>query len=165
MQKRIETTANVVLIVAGLLFCFIVAHSYFAILPSWSAKHQAPEAGDKLSGINLDWAGNKKTLVMVLRQGCHFCEESLPFYRHILGIAKEGKNVHIVIAMDLSSDNGLNYLRTNDLNGAEFVTSSPTNVNVSGTPTLILVNNEGVVVNRWIGKLKLGAENEVMEQL
>jgi hypothetical protein len=37
--------------------------------------------------------------------------------------------------------------------------------NVSGTPTLILVNNEGVASDVWSGKLPADTESKVLSKL
>lgn len=39
------------------------------------------------------------------------------------------------------------------------------NLNVAGTPTLLLVDNNGVVQNVWIGKLTSDGEREVLAKL
>lgn len=41
----------------------------------------------------------------------------------------------------------------------------PGQVNVGGTPTLILVNSNGVVTDVWAGKLPPEAESQVLSKL
>jgi hypothetical protein len=42
------------------------------------------------------------------------------------------------------------------------VAQSPLNsVGVSGTPTLLLIDNQGAVIDSWVGKLSEGAGEEV----
>lgn len=45
-----------------------------------------------------------------------------------------------------------------------IINASLSDVNVSGTPTLLLVDNTGHIKNVWVGKLDANREKEVMQK-
>jgi hypothetical protein len=42
---------------------------------------------------------------------------------------------------------------------------TPGGIRIQGTPTILLVNNAGVVTEEWLGKLPPEKENEVLSRL
>jgi thiol-disulfide isomerase/thioredoxin len=56
------------------------------------------KAGDRLTPLKgWNWSAHDRTLVLALRKGCHFCEDSAPFYQRLVGKqADHGTNVAIV---------------------------------------------------------------------
>ena len=50
----------------------------------------------RLSGYR--WSSHKRTLVLALRKGCHYCQDSVPFYRQLVALENSGalRDVHIL---------------------------------------------------------------------
>ena len=57
------------------------------------------------------------------------------------------------------------YLDDGQVSVDEVVRLNPGSINVRGTPTLILVDREGVVLKTWIGKLTVEQEVDVLSNL
>lgn len=166
LTQRLESLANIAIIVAATLLCIVLIKSY--LLPDRS--QQGPRdlrvpTGTKVSLPGVDWSGNKQTLLVVLQKGCHFCSESAPFYQRLVRETAGRGNVHLIAVLPETIDESRKYLNElgveiDDLKQAELDA-----VGVGGTPTLILVNNQGVVVNSWVGKLNAENEAEVLRRL
>ena len=60
---------------------------------------------------------------------------------------------------------GKQYLDQIGVNFSDIRQVSPSQVKVSGTPTLILVNESGVAVDVWRGKLPPDTEAQVLSKL
>lgn len=76
----IEAIANVTAIMVALGVGAVVLTQNVA--PS-RAPHSVA-AGDHLANIpSLDWSQHRRTLVLVLNTGCHYCQESVPFYQRL----------------------------------------------------------------------------------
>jgi len=60
---------------------------------------------------------------------------------------------------------GKQYLDQIGVNLSDIRQIPPTQVKVSGTPTLILVDQSGVAVDVWRGKLPPDAETQVLSKL
>ena len=76
-----------------------------------------------------------------------------------------GANLQIVAALPQSTTAGKEYLQKLNVPVSEIKQVSFDEINVSGTPTLILLDNEGKVINYWVGKLPPEKEGEVLAKL
>ena len=90
MKSKIEAAANVVVIVLA-----VVVGSVFLKdrMSSVAPESTAVKAGDKLAKLDgWDWGAHDHTLVLGLRKGCHFCEDSAPFYQRLIALQQPGSN-------------------------------------------------------------------------
>ena len=56
------------------------------------------------------------------------------------------------------------YLADNNVTVDQVIKANPGEAMVRGTPTLLLVDKNGVVLDTWVGKLPPEKENEVLER-
>jgi hypothetical protein len=106
-----------------------------------------------------------KTLLLVLQRGCHFCTESGPFYQKLTReVAQRAGEVKMVAVLPQEPDEGRRYLSTLGVAEVEVRQASLKNLNVGGTPTLIMVSN-GKVSDVWVGKLDAAEEAQVLGKL
>jgi hypothetical protein len=118
--------------------------------------------GSRVQLPDVDWRKNKQTLLLVLKAGCHFCSNSADFYRRLttaIGAQTHAKAV-AVLPGDIEDSN--NYLASLDVHIKDVRQSLLGQLNVTGTPTLLLVNRKGVVTKSWVGQLPPHKEKEVM---
>lgn len=163
--KRIEVLANLATIVAACVFAggLIRQCTQSSYRPSFlSANNQGQKeviASLNLSQLGIDWSRNKQTLVMVLSNQCHFCTESAPFYRKLTEI-KNGTRLIAILPQD--RDSARAYLERLGVSVDEMLQSDLSNMGVRGTPTLVLVKNDGVVRDTWLGKLSPQDEEKLI---
>jgi hypothetical protein len=164
--QRLEFLANLAIIVAAVLLSFVLIKSY--LLPN-SSKEGPPDwrvpAGTKVSLPGVDWSGNNQTLLLVLQKGCHFCSESAPFYQRLIRETAGRGNIHLIAVLPQTSDESKKYLDDLGLAIGDIRQSGLDSIGVHGTPTLILANAQGVVMNSWVGKLSADNEAEVLRRL
>ena len=116
--------------------------------------------GRRINGAEL---APSRTLVMALRSDCVFCQESMPFYRRLLERDRAG--VRIVVAAP-RDDTGIgDYLESEGTKPDSIVFVEPDALPVSGTPTLLYVDDEGLITHAWIGLLNAAREREVFDAL
>ncbi|HEX8282260.1 MAG TPA: hypothetical protein VF588_02855 [Pyrinomonadaceae bacterium] len=167
ISKKIEVAANVAILVVALLLGVVLVKRY--LLPSPPPVPQSEEQrlkpGDKLALADVDWGRSKKTLVMVLSTNCHFCTESAPFYQRLAREKSGRDDVRLLAVLPQSVEESRKYLDTNGVSVTEVRQAQPGAVGVRGTPTLIIVNSSGAVVDSWVGKLPRDKEDEVLKRL
>jgi len=158
--KKIEIVAN-----AGIVIVAIV------IVAVWltNFRKQTTEpgkiaVGTKFAITDINWRGNGKTMVLALATTCHFCTESAGFYRELVQYCNS-HNIPTVAVFPQTADEGRSYLtnegvKVNDVRQASFST-----IQVSGTPTLLLIDENGAVKQVWVGKLSPHDEKKVLSQL
>ena len=113
------------------------------------------------SRTGIDFSVAPRTLVMALQTDCQFCQESMPFYRRLL--ERDTSDVQIVVAAP-STDRGIgDYLASENVVPDSIVFVGPTSLPVSGTPTLLLADSEGLVTHLWFGQVAVESEAEVFD--
>src|SRR6516225_1645966 len=97
MKSKIEAVANVIVIV----FAVVVGSVFLKDRLSTDAPESNEiKAGDKLANLDgWDWGAHDQTLVLVLRKGCHFCEDSAPFYQRLSSQPQQGGSNSTIVAV------------------------------------------------------------------
>lgn len=165
LVKRIELAANVCIIAAALVICGLVVKRFLVKSPSNISQVSGVSAGTKIYLPGIDWSKNSKTLLLVLSVGCKFCSASAPFYQNLTKQTASSKGAKLVAILPQSPDQGGEYLRSLNIRVDDVKQATLTSLGVRATPTLILVNNAGIVTNFWVGQLSSDKEIEVVAQL
>jgi hypothetical protein len=160
MRHRLEVVTNIIVILVAVAIGSVYFKDRFAAPPPQTDE---VKAGDKLVSLKgWDWGAQDRTLVLVLRKGCHFCEDSAPFYQRLVAQQQAGSKTAIVAVFPDSDDVAKEVVQTEGL-GIPAVAGVPLErLKVSGTPTLLLVDSSGKVLNAWDGMLSPRQELEVM---
>lgn len=156
--KKIETAANIAIIVAALVFT-IVAIKHYAGGPGQRLQHIS--VGQKFSLQNINWQSSKKNVVLGLSTNCHFCSESSGFYRELVRQCKE-KSIRTIAVFPEQANAAEAYLKEKGIQVDEVRQAALPEIGISGTPTLLIVGDKGVVQHVWVGKLPDETEKEVL---
>jgi hypothetical protein len=168
ISGKIETTANIATIIVALLISTVVLKTY--VFPNTVARSAivapAPEVvkGKSVDGraLGVDWKRNRRTLVMAISTTCHYCKDSVPFYQKL---GATGTDVKMIAVLPQPVAEGQQYLNGAGVHVDEVKQATLNTLGVRGTPTLMLVNDSGVVTDVWIGKLQPDQEAQVLTAL
>lgn len=167
LSKRIELFANIAIIVVAALLCVVLVKSY--LLPADGRKQSGEaemrrglERGDTVAVPSIDWRKNGKTLLLALSTTCHFCTQSASFYQRVV---KERGDAQMVALLPQPVGEGQAYLKQLGVSVADVRQVSLVKLGLSGTPTLVLVDGDGVVTDVWVGALAPSREDEVISRL
>ncbi len=170
IARILEMGANAAIIIAAILFSTVLMKS--SLLPSATPtptdKLPPPitqgmmQKGNIISIPNLAWPRSGQTLLLALSTGCHFCTDSAPFYQRI---SKEHGATHLVAVFPEEISQGEKYLTKLGVKVDEVKQASFGELGISGTPTLVLVDNAGKVISVWEGALPPNRETEVLGRL
>jgi hypothetical protein len=173
--KKIEVLANIAVIVTSIVVCAVLVRRYIFPVPTpetatakaapvstneGSPRKRSIEPGTKISIGGLDWSKSSRTLVLALSTTCHFCAESSPFYQRLQ--QQKRSDVHLVALLPQPLGDSQAYLKKLGVIVDEVLQSPLSAVGASGTPTLILVDNQGAVIDSWVGKLSETSAEHVM---
>ena len=169
LLKRVELLANIAIIIVAVLLGVVLVKQLLLDKTDQPARAASarPELrrGDKVPLSGVDWASNSHTLLLVLQQGCRFCTESAPFYQRLVKETAGRTDLKLVALLPQNVDEGKQYLKEIGVDIPDVRQVSPNQVNVGGTPTLILVNNEGVATDVWAGMIPQDSESKVLSKL
>jgi hypothetical protein len=118
--------------------------------------------GSLASVPDVNWTESKQTLLLVLRDGCHFCSDSAGFYQRLAKDRGVSANTRLIAVLPGDVDDSRRYLDGLGVPISEVRQAPLSKLGVSGTPTLLLVNDKGVVTKSWIGQLPTEKEEEVI---
>jgi thioredoxin-related protein len=162
MKTRFEVVSNVVVILLAVVIGSVFLKDRFA---SPVAESNEVKAGDKLpSPTGWDWAAHDRTLMLVLRKGCHFCEDSAPFYQRLAAQRQQdaSKTALVAVFPDLAAE--VKEVVASEALSLQALPGVPLEkLKASGTPTVLLVDRSGTVLNAWIGMLSPRQELEVLK--
>ena len=120
-------------------------------------------AGERLTIPNVDWAQNKKTLVFFLKKDCAYCTSSASFYRQLVEDATK-RNVKCLAVLPNTPEDARKYLQYIELPIENVYTGPLRDYKISGTPTVLFVDNTGIVRSVWIGA-QTDREEEMRDKL
>lgn len=164
--KRIELFANVAIIAVALLLGAVLVKRYLMPPPPPPPTEEARiQPGTKMTIPGVDWAKSKQTMVLVLSDSCHFCTESAGFYQRLAQERAKRAEMRLIAILPQDMDKGKAYMSKLGVSVDQLGQVPLSMVNVRGTPTLILVDNSGSVVESWVGKLPAEQEAEVIRRL
>jgi hypothetical protein len=181
LSKKIEVAANLAIILVALVVAVVLVKRYFFTKPvqpqpavSFLAGQQPPPpqmpakpaAGATVSLPDVDWTTSKQTLVLALSKGCHFCTESAPFYQKLLRETAARKAVHFIAVFPRETpEEARAYLTELQLPITDIKQASLDSIGIRGLPTLVLVNQQGIVEESWVGRLAEDKQAEVLSKL
>lgn len=165
LSRKLEIVANIgIVAVSVLLVVFIVQRTFFSAGSAPPSLPKAPAVGTRIELADYNWSDGEKTVLLVLSESCKYCTESAPFYRQLVERAKTN-GVRILAAFPGEKESGQKYLSTLGLTEIEARQAPLEKLQVRGTPTLLLVNQQGEISQAWVGKLPPEKEVEVFNQL
>jgi hypothetical protein len=162
MARKLETLTNIAVITVAVLASTVLVRNRLLTRAALRAPRQIA-AGAKVSVPGLDWRAKGNTVLMALSPTCHFCTESAPFYRR-LAAELSNRPVQLTALFPEGSENkGGEYLKGLGLQVNDVREGSFSSLHIRGTPTLILVDEQGVARNVWAGKLSPETERDVIK--
>lgn len=123
-------------------------------------KDDSSFVGKAWIGPKIEAPGEKATVVMALQTGCHWCNESMPFYAKLSGL--RSTKVHLVAAFPQAETEARAHLAKYSVLVDQIAPRVP---DVRGTPTLFLLDAHKVVKRMWHGKLDSAGEAEVLKAI
>lgn len=162
-NRKLEVAAYCAIIVLCAVACATLIKK-FILSPSAVSPERPAIIGTTLP-LNHDWTQSDKTLLFVLSETCRFCDESAPFYRQLITQFSGRQNVQFVAVFPQKIESAKKHLSQLGVSIAEVKQASPSSLGLSATPTLILVDTSGKVIDSWVGKLSPDDESKVIARI
>lgn len=169
-KSKLDTVANIAIILVCIIAAAILIRNNF-LQPKQQPGNRPPEAavGDQLDALRpVIPAGSDRAMVVALSPTCHFCNESMPFYKQLIDQRNQaGSPVKVIAAVprDEAKAEEQQKFATAGVQPDAVVTVDFASIKVPGTPTILLVDNQGKVLDVWVGKLDASGEKEVLAKL
>lgn len=168
MVRKIEACANLSIIIVAILFSATLVNEKWlsksgGLAPS--AQTDNPLQGTNLHINGVKWDNADKTLVMALSTQCHFCQESVPFYKELTTFAVKSKRIMVVTVFPQQQTEAESFVKTSEIRADSVLSMPLQTLGTSSTPTLFLVNRVGKVEKLWIGVLSPSQRKDLLGEL
>lgn len=162
-EKKTEILANVAIIAVAAILAVLLITRF------WNGNTAEPPdvltVGSTLTIENMDWAQNEQTLLLILQENCRFCTESVPFYQKLVDRASRHTNTKLIAVFPDTSPQPQSYLDEHFVKINEIRKTDFRRLGIRGTPTLVLIKDQGKIVASWIGKLTTEAEENLLQKV
>lgn len=143
---------NLAIAICAVVFVVVLIKAYLA------RRSQAQEApvlaiGSKFYLKGFNWGANRRTVILALSKQCHFCSESAPFYQQLSREVKGHSGVRLVAIFSESVPEAKSYLEQINVSVDDVRQSPLSALGVKVTPTLLVIDELGLVKELWFGKL------------
>lgn len=163
LNKKIETSANIAIIVLAVILSGILAQKFF-FKPS-TGNAELIKAGEKISLADLDSSQSEKSIFVALNPNCPFCTESAPFYRSIKESITQNREIRLVGLFSPEVTNEKDYVEKLGVGFDAIKKVSFDTLKIPSTPTVLVIGKDGTVLSVWRGKLPSEKEQEFLSQL
>ena len=155
-QKYLNRALNIGIVLACVLLATGLAQRYYL---------SKRPAGQTVSLPGVDFSRSSKTLLLFLQQDCESCTKSFPFYRRLLDSFTEPSNVQFVLITPEQPRAAENFFKNERLSFSTILRGEKGLLGVALSPTLILLDSNGIVRGSWIGELQPEGENQIWTML
>ena len=159
--KKIEMAANIGILITAVLVGILFVRNY---THKQVDTQRTVALGSKFALKNVNWQTSDKNLVFAVSTTCHYCTESAAFYRRLVEQCKQ-QHVHTIAVLPQTVAEAQTYLTGEGVNVDEIRQAPLNELDISGTPTLVLVDQGGTVKQVWQGKLPDAKEGDVIASL
>jgi thioredoxin-related protein len=164
VKTLLETATNISVLLVSLLIISAFAWGFFAKKQGTAPLQVGLQRGAKLAPLpGFNYKDSSKTLLIAMSTRCAYCSESVPFYKQITEAKYAHAQLRTAAVFPDSSDEVKQYAQQKQLNAELISGVDLSSLDVSGTPTLILVDSNGTVLNFWVGRLSEEGEQEVLK--
>jgi hypothetical protein len=157
--KILERAANVSAILGVTVFLVLVFRGELA------KRHPAGASAEGLIGRTVSLPGvifpqQRNSLVLALSTSCHFCKESLPFYKDLT--ERSAGRLNVVAVLPQPAHEAQTYIQAATIKATQVVSADLDSIGVSATPTVLLLDSSGKVRGAWVGLLDDKAQKKLL---
>lgn len=166
-KNLLETTTNIAILVTCIVITVGIVRTDWSepVLP------EAAPAGSVLEPIEpIQFNVAERTIILGVHSACTFCTQSMPAFRHLVeGARRQPSGKLQVVGIGRESAAVLRgYFAANGI-GAIQVGSIPEGSAaislVATTPSIVLVDKSGEVIDSWRGRLEPGRAAQILRQV
>jgi hypothetical protein len=162
LRNILDVITNIVVVVFALVAIGVLVKNYFS--PTVTRPNIGLKSGDVFPPIEgADYKKAPRTLILALNVDCRYCTKSLPFYNSLASAQKENPNLFSVVAAFINKEEERvrSYVEEKALSVHAIAGVDLDKLGIHSTPTLILVDSGGKILDSWTGGLKHEGEVEV----
>ena len=164
VRTHLETATNVVVLAVVTIIIAIFAWGFFAQNSSPNIQ-KGLQKGTVFAALPPhDFGAARRTIVLAMNSSCGYCNESIAFYRQVVEAANKN-NVQVIAISQEKEISFKKYLSQSQLNIDARPQVDLNSYGIAATPTAILIDENGLILDFWVGKLSQESEKQVIKAL
>ena len=166
LKNILDVTTNVVVVMFAVVAIGVLAKNY--LLPRGPETRADIRKGSAFPEIEgADYKQFQRTLILALNVDCRYCSKSIPFYNRLAEARRENGGQFNIIAAFINKEEERvkSYAQEKHLSVQTVAGVDADKLNIQMTPTLVLVDGAGKVLDSWRGVLQPDGEREVFDAL
>lgn len=167
LKSYLESATNGAVLLVTVLILSSFAVNYFYRGRSAPQMISGFRKGQKISPVaGINYGDSTHTLLIAMNTQCDYCTRSIPFYNEIAKRTQNSKvPLQIVAAFPNPLEQVQKYVEQHQLNLATKNSVDMKQLNLSDTPTMILVDQGGNIIDFWVGAIPPEDQQRVLESL
>jgi thioredoxin-related protein len=163
----LEIATNIAVLLVATVVLLTFAWNYFRTRQITTQLQQGLQKQAILAPqLGINYGNSTRTLLIAMNTKCDYCSESVPFYNQLAELQRNrGEAFRTVAIFPNSSEEVRRYVEQKKLDVPTIAAADFQRLNLAGTPTMILVDSQGKVLDFWVGKLSANGEKEVIEKI
>lgn len=159
--NRLSLLANICTIAASVFVFYAVLHNRNTGLN----KKGLVQIGSAVKLGGVEWSRSPESIVLVVKRDCQYCVASAPFYKKLYAATSGGINPPVFAVLPEAPDTGRNYVAQLGIPVDRVYRATASDLHITGTPTLMTVDNTGKVTGIWVGLIPAAKESSVLKRL
>lgn len=149
VAARIQVVANICVVAAAFLFILSIGWTFLRHSSVSRLPHSSIHEGTRLTLSDWNWSVSRRTLLLVLSTRCKYCTANALFYRRLVNQTLLTKNTNLIAVLPQTIKESEEYFARLDIKIDIVRQAVPASLGAKGTPTLILVDSNGTVIDSW----------------
>lgn len=162
-MKALDRIANIAIILAVAVFLTLVIRGEFFRRTPAPAHSSSALVGSTFRLPGVHFPAQHDSLVLGISTTCHFCSESLPFYKQLADQLQGRLEMYAVLPQ--TQNEAGHYLADAGLSAVHPVSADLGSLGISATPTLLLLDSSGKVKSVWLGKQDEAGQKRILAAL
>jgi thioredoxin-related protein len=166
LKNYLEVATNAAVLLVALVVLSAFAWTYFIQKPKLQLELGTQKGQTVAQLPTISYGNSPQTLIIAMSTKCSYCSESVPFYQQLTKKQHEDGTATRIIAIFPEMQDEVNqYIQQNQLGMTTVASVDFKPFNIGGTPTMILVDNSGKVLDFWVGRLSKDDEQQVVKAI
>ncbi len=163
LKSYLETVTSIAVLLVSILIISVFTTSFFVNNPKLQFQSGLQKGYPLTQPQTVIYSHSPRTLLIAVNTKCGYCNASIPFYKQLAESQHDNRTTHIVAVSTEPEDVLKQFLSQNQLDITAVPSVNFSDYNIMGTPTLILVNSNGQILDFWTGKLSQETEQQVLK--
>ncbi|HEU4981323.1 MAG TPA: hypothetical protein VFT88_01470 [Acidobacteriaceae bacterium] len=162
-MRYLERITNVAIIVAVVVFLAVVARNQLFPRKVVRPTLKTVPIGSTITLPGIHFSAQRNSLILGISTTCHFCQDSLPFYKRL--VSELHGQMDIIAVLPQSQAEAEAFVKAGGLTGTQVISANLGKIGIYATPTLLLVDNKGKVKSAWVGELDSLRQQQIISAL